>query len=221
MPDVKWFKLTTDMFDDEKIKIIESMPDRDAILIIWIKLIGLAAKINANGWLYLTEEVPYDEDTLATVLNRPVNTVRLAMGLFTKYRMIETNGTGNFLITNFEKHQNIEGLEKIREQNRLRTARFREKTRLLPESNVSSRYSNAPDKIRLEKNKEQNREDVVTDNNFNKDEIIDGQTIQRAIRIANGKEPALPRARKRFQQELTRRGIKWQPEKKKKVKANV
>ncbi len=39
MPDVKWIKLTTFMFDDEKIKLIESMPDADAVLVIWIKLL--------------------------------------------------------------------------------------------------------------------------------------------------------------------------------------
>jgi predicted phage replisome organizer len=167
MADVKWFKLTTDMFDDEKIKIIESMPDRDTILIIWIKLIGLAAKINANGWLFLTEEVPYDEDTLATVLNRPVNTVRLAMGLFTKYKMIETGDDGTLFITNFEKHQNIEGLERIREQGRLRTARFREKQKLLPGRNVTSRYSNAPDKNREDKNREEEEEEKETTTAFN------------------------------------------------------
>ena len=46
MADIKWIKITTDMFDDEKIKVIEAMPDRDAILIIWIKLLTLAGKVN-------------------------------------------------------------------------------------------------------------------------------------------------------------------------------
>lgn len=32
------------MFDDEKIRIIESMPDADTILICWIKLLSLAGK---------------------------------------------------------------------------------------------------------------------------------------------------------------------------------
>jgi predicted phage replisome organizer len=146
------------MFDDEKIKIIESMPDRDAILIIWIKLIGLAAKINSNGWIFLTEAMPYDMNTLATVLNRPVNTVKLALSLFKKYEMIETGNNGSIFLTNFEKHQNIEGLDRIREQGRLRTAKFREKQKLLPQGNVTDRYSNAPDKNREDKNrKEKNR----------------------------------------------------------------
>jgi len=145
------------MFDDEKIKIIESMPDRDAILIIWIKLISLAAKTNANGWIYLTEEMPYDEDSLATVLNRPVNTVKLALSLFEKYSMIETGGNGGIFITNFEKHQNIEGLERIREQSRLRVAKHREKQKQLTQGNVTSRYSNAPDKNRKEEGREEER----------------------------------------------------------------
>jgi len=209
MTDVKWFKLTTDMFDDEKIKIIESMPDRDAILIIWIKLIGLAAKINANGWLYLTEEVPYDENMLATVLNRPANTVKLALGLFIKYGMIEAGGGARLLITNFEKHQNIEGLAKIREQNRIRAARHRDKTKLITDGNVTSRDSNATEKNRIDKEKKR-KEDITDINNHNKNELIDGQTIEKAIQIARGELPALPRAVKRFQSELESRGISWE-----------
>ena len=42
----------------------------------------------------------------------------------------------NLCVTGWEEHQNIEGLEKIREQNRIRQAKFREKQKLL-ESNVT------------------------------------------------------------------------------------
>ena len=220
MADVKWFKITTDMFDDEKIKIIESMPDRDTILIIWIKLISLAAKINENGWIFLTEEVPYDENTLATVLNRPINTVKLALGLFAKYKMIETGDNGTLLITNFEKHQNIEGLEKIREQGRLRTARFREKLKLLPQGNVTVMLRNAPDKnrkridkIREEKYgiKSNNQEGVVYKENGGIDEIktiIHHQSLYKVRQALTGKVPCLEANKKIYRKELKRLGIK-------------
>ena len=220
MADVKWFKITTDMFDDEKIKIIESMPDRDAILIIWIKLISLAAKINQNGWIYLTDEVAYDETMLATVLNRPVNTVRLAIGLFTKYGMIETGDNGKFLITNFEKHQNIEGLEKIREQGRLRTARFREKQKLLPPGNVTVTLRNALDKNRKEKNRVDEKYDItpaITNqeiiylNDGRIDEartIIHHQSLYTIRKVLNGEIPCLPANKKLYRKELRRLGIK-------------
>lgn len=129
MSEVKWIKITTDMFNDEKIKIIESMPDKDAILIIWIKLLTLAGKVNANGYIFLTENIPYTDEMLATVFNRPLNTIRLALETFKRFHMIDYDE--NMLhITNWEKHQNTDGLEKIREQNRLRKQRQREREKL-------------------------------------------------------------------------------------------
>ena len=34
MAEINWIKLRVDMFDDDKIKIIQSMPDVDAILVV-------------------------------------------------------------------------------------------------------------------------------------------------------------------------------------------
>jgi phage replisome organizer, putative, N-terminal region len=125
MGTVQWIKLTTTMFDDEKIKLIESMPDKDSILIIWIKLLVQAGKCNATGYIYLNETLPYTDEMLATIFNRPLNTIRLALSIFQKFGMIELSEEGNIFINNWEKHQNIEGLEKIREQTRLRVSKHR------------------------------------------------------------------------------------------------
>jgi predicted phage replisome organizer len=102
--DVKWIKITTNMFDDEKIKLIESMPDKDAILIIWIKLLVQAGRTNANGYIFLNEKIPYTEEMLATIFNRPINTVRLALKTFKEFNMIEMDEKG-LLVTNWNKHQ--------------------------------------------------------------------------------------------------------------------
>ncbi len=56
---VSWIKITTTIFDDEKIKIIDTMPDHDAILVIWIKLLTLAGKSNAGGTLQISDTLPY------------------------------------------------------------------------------------------------------------------------------------------------------------------
>ena len=40
--EVKWIKITTDIFDNRKIKIIEKMPDGYAIIVAWVKLLCLA-----------------------------------------------------------------------------------------------------------------------------------------------------------------------------------
>ena len=46
MADVKWIKIATDIFDDEKILLIESLPDSYAIITAWFKLLCLAGKMD-------------------------------------------------------------------------------------------------------------------------------------------------------------------------------
>ena len=62
------------MFEDEKIDFIESLPESDAILVIWIKLLTLAGKCNAGGFIFLTEKIPYTTEMLAHKFRRPINT---------------------------------------------------------------------------------------------------------------------------------------------------
>ena len=35
MSEVKWIKIVTDLFEDEKILLIETMPKADSIIVIW------------------------------------------------------------------------------------------------------------------------------------------------------------------------------------------
>ena len=47
MPDnIQWIKISTGLFDDEKIKLIAKLPDADTIIIIWLYLLILAGKVN-------------------------------------------------------------------------------------------------------------------------------------------------------------------------------
>lgn len=130
MADVKWIKITTSIFDDEKIKVIDSLPERDAIFVIWIKLLTLAGKCNGGGLVYLSETVPYTDEMLAAIFNRPVNVVRLALDIFRKFGMIDIFQDQKILIVNWEKHQNVESLEKIHQQTARRVASFRARKRL-------------------------------------------------------------------------------------------
>lgn len=139
MAEIRWIKLRIDMFDDEKIKIIQSMPEGDALLVIWIRLIALAGKCNANGLVLVEDEFPYSDEMLSVIFGKPLSTVRLALKTFEKFRMVETTQKGIY-ITNFEKHQNVEGMDRIREQNRIRKQRERERKKALrlEESKVPS-----------------------------------------------------------------------------------
>lgn len=130
MAEIKWIKLNVDMFDDEKIKIIQSMPEGDALLVIWIKLITLAGKTNDNGYIYIADNIPYTEEMLSVIMNKPLLTIRLAIETFTNLQMIDTDTNGIYLV-NFEKHQSLDKMAQIKEQNRLRKQRERERKSLM------------------------------------------------------------------------------------------
>lgn len=155
MADVKWIKIATDLFDNRKIRQIESLPDGDAIIVIWMKLLCLAGNINEDGMVYFTKEIPFTDQMLATQFNRPIATVQLALATFEEFSMVEV--IDNLLhISNWEKYQNVEGMEKIREQNRIRQARYKEKQKLLTSNvtdNVMVTDGNATDKNRIDKNR--------------------------------------------------------------------
>lgn len=131
MAEVKWIKITTNMFDDEKIKLIDAMPERDTIHYIWIRLLVQAGKTNANGYIFLNENVPYTEEMLSTIFNRPINSVRLALQTLSSFGMIHVQEDNLIKISNWDKHQNIEGMERVREQNRLRKRKQRENEKQL------------------------------------------------------------------------------------------
>ncbi len=151
MAEVKWIKISVNIFDDDKVKLIDSLPDHDAMLVIWIKLLTQAGKSNENGALYLSGAMPLSVENLATIFNRPLNTVRLAVDTFEKLGLVQIHGN-LIMITNWAKHQNIDGLEKIREQSRNRNMRYRERLHLKTgDVNVTSH--NAIDK-ELDKDKD-------------------------------------------------------------------
>ena len=157
MADVKWIKITTDIFSDEKILLIEQMPDADSLLVIWFKLLCMAGKENNYGVFLMRNRMPYTEEMLATIFRRPLNTVRLALSTFEAFGMIDIEDDV-VVIPNWEKHQNIDGMEKIREQNRIRKQKQREKQKqaLLSVSHVTSRDGHATDKIRIEEDIDNN-----------------------------------------------------------------
>ena len=129
MAEVKWVKLTTDMFDNRKVKYLRKLPDGNNIVLIWVMLLTMAGRCNAGGMIFLTENVPYTPKMLADELDFEENTVILALKALENLDMIVTDN-GVFTIAGWEEYQNIEGMDKIREQNRLRKRKQREKQKL-------------------------------------------------------------------------------------------
>lgn len=135
MADVKWIKIAVDMFDNRKIKQIGSMPEGDSLLLMWVQLLCLAGNVNDGGFIYLTKEIPYTDEMLATQFIKPISTVRLALKTFEQFGMIEIINNMIFL-SSWEKYQSIDRLTAIREKDRERKRRKREAEKLLPQNST-------------------------------------------------------------------------------------
>ena len=134
MAEVRWIKIVTDIFDDEKILLIESMPDADAIITIWFKLLCLAGKQNNHGVFVINDSIPFTDEMFATIFRRKVTTVRMALEIFEKFGMVSIIN-GVVTIPNWEKHQSLDALERKREYDRERQRKKREEQKLLCSSN--------------------------------------------------------------------------------------
>lgn len=118
MADVKWIKITTDIFDDEKILMIESMPSADSIIVVWFKLLAFAGKQNNDGVFLMSNRIAYTDEMLASIFRREVNTIRLALKVFEQFGMIEI--VDNVItIPNWNKHQTLDAYEKKKQRDRL------------------------------------------------------------------------------------------------------
>lgn len=127
MSEVKWIKVSVDMFTNRKIRMIESMENGDSLLVIWFKLLTLAGQINGGGQIYFMEQVPYNKKSLALYLNAKEGVISQALQLFEAYGMIEIDAPGFITIKNWDKYQNVESMERIKEQTRKRVEKHRAK----------------------------------------------------------------------------------------------
>ncbi len=133
MSDVKWIKITTDIFDDEKILLIESLPEADAIIVIWFKLLCLAGKQNNSGVFMLNDTIAYTDKMLATIFRRKESTVQLALKTFEEFGMVKVID-GVITIPNWGKHQNLDQLENRKEYMRDYMREYRKKQAQIADS---------------------------------------------------------------------------------------
>ena len=147
MTKVSWIRLEIDMFDNKKIRHIRKLPEGNNIVLIWMMLLTMAGRCNSNGIIFLTENIPYTNKMLADELDFDESVIELALTILEKFGMITRDGT-LLSIPGWEEHQNIDGLEKIREQTRKRVAEHR---KLQKELSEEERMPEIPDQISCEK----------------------------------------------------------------------
>ena len=152
MAEVKWIKIVTDVFDDEKILMIETMPECDTIIVIWFKLLCLAGNQNNCG-VFQMGQMPYTDEMFAAIFRRPINSVRLALTTFERFGMIEIV-RDTVTIPNWSKHQSLDAYEKKKERDRLYQAERRAAQRAIAEKSSDT----SSDVASLEEDKEEEKE---------------------------------------------------------------
>lgn len=180
MSEVKWIKIVTDIFDDEKVLLIESMPEADSIIVIWFKLLCLAGKKNNSGVFLLNDRIPYTDEMLSTIFRRPINTIRLALKTFESFGMIEmVNNT--ITIPNWSKHQTLDQIEERNKYMKNYMRNYREKQKLLASgecevngkvnSKTNNKINSKVNVSELEEEVERERELDIDNNNISKDAL--------------------------------------------------
>lgn len=127
-----WFKVSADVFDSEKIKILRADTKiGDSLALMWFFLLALARKKNDGGYVYATEGVAYTPKTLAAVGGFKPKIAETALEVFRQYNMIDIEDNGYIYIVGWSEYQNAEELSKLKERERckeaMRVKRQREK----------------------------------------------------------------------------------------------
>ena len=158
MADVKWIKITTDIFDDEKVLLIESLPEADSIIVIWFKLLCLAGKQNNSGVFMMGNSMPYTDQMLATIFRRKESTIKLALQTFEQFGMIEIID-GVITIPNWGKHQNLDQLENKKEYMRGYMKEYRKKQKALTSGKPNCKTNSKSNVRQADKDIEEEKED--------------------------------------------------------------
>lgn len=192
MSKVEWIKITPDIFNDEKILLIEQMPKGDTIIVIWFKLLCLAGRENNNGIFLMNNRVPYTAKMLSTIFKRKASVVQTALDTFEEFGMIEMVD-GAITIPNWEKYQNVEGMEKIRADNRERKRRQRERQKqsLTEVAEMEDVSRDMPREV-TQQNKKEEKE--IENNNINYQLVTD---MYNSICVTLPKVKTISDARKR------------------------
>ena len=166
MADVKWIKITTDVFDDEKILLIESLPDAYSIIVVWFKLLCLAGKQNNSG-VFMMGQIAYTDKMLATIFRMRESVVTMALQTFEQFGMIEIID-GVITIPNWGKHQNLDQLESKKQYMRNYMKGYREKQKALTckdncKTNSKANVSQADKERDKEEDKELDIKDIMSD----------------------------------------------------------
>jgi predicted phage replisome organizer len=127
MKRLQWIKLRLDLFDDMKIQVLEQMRQSDTLILLWLRLLTLAGKLDDGGLLYLTKDMPLTAKILAKRYGKQEAFIEKALDLYEKLDLMRRDEAGMIQITDWDVDQDTERLNQIREANRRRVAEYRKR----------------------------------------------------------------------------------------------
>ena len=157
-----WLKLKEDFFEEDAISWIEEQEKGKDYCLFYLKL--CLKSLKTNGLLIRNVGsmlVPYDAKTLAKVTNTDVDTVKVAMDIFTKIGLVQILENGEIYISQL---QNMVGSETNKAQ-LMRNKRAKDKNLLnssnivtVEGNNVTEEKENCYTEIEIEKEQEKELE---------------------------------------------------------------
>ena len=161
-----WIKIMCNLLDNRKIKIIRREPEGNTLVLLWLLMLTEAGKCNRGGYLMISDQTPYTDETLGMVTDIPLPTVQLGLAIFSRLEMIDIQDQA-FFIKNWHKYQSEDKLAERRRKDRIRQQRHREKQRskmlISPDKLVSrDRHVNMSRDVTAENRQEKNRVEKKT-----------------------------------------------------------
>ena len=96
-----WLKLKRDFFKRHDIQIIEAMPNGKDYVLFYLKL--LCESVDHEGYLRFSENIPYNEDMLATITHTNIDIVRSAVKIFSELELMEVLDDDTLYMREVEK----------------------------------------------------------------------------------------------------------------------
>lgn len=193
---LKWIKLTTDMFDNPKIKYIRSLPDGDRILLVWVAILTMAGRCNSSGMLILADTIPYTPKMIADEYGFDHAVVEYAVNVFLKLNML-ADQDGSLEIPGWSEYQSADKMANMQEQHRIRQQRYRERQKLLsqksdsdnendvtvtsPRRNSSISYSYSNSISNSNSISDSNNNNIISNTDIDNKKIIDNKNKYRWV----------------------------------------
>ena len=96
-----WLRLKRDFFKRHDIQIIEAMPNGKDYILFYLKL--LCESVDHDGNLRFSDQIPYNEQMLATITNTNLDIVRNAIKVFSGLQMMDVLDDGTYFMSEVSK----------------------------------------------------------------------------------------------------------------------